>query len=175
MLTGTSGLLLFACMFMPAVEGCNQPVVPLDMPPFWAPYLYGLVFAFAALVRTGRGLVGATWALRALAVLVTLAGFAFAFVAPPIGIFLICFGSILVTTIGWHGVSERRLAATAIVVAATSSLWFLLWTMTPAALLGVKLSLGSALGMFAGSVQWLADTRWPARPPRVPPAIVHWL
>jgi hypothetical protein len=172
-LTGTSGLLLFVCMFLPAVEGCDRPLVPLDAPAFWAPYLYGLVFAFAALARTRRGLVGALYALRALSLIVIAAGFGIAIAAGPSGVFLVLYGMILLATTGWSGVSERRVAATAVTIAATSSVWFALWSCMPAALLGLKLSLASALGLLAGSLVWIGETRRSCRIARLPSAILR--
>lgn len=173
LVTGTSGLLLFVCLFMPAIDGCNGPVVPLDTPAFWPPYLYGFVFAFAALVRTRRGLIGATIALRTLAVMVILGGFVFALFSVPLGAFQIVYGMILLSAIGWTGYSEHRLAATAIAIASTSAVWFALWAATPAALLGVKLSLASALGLLVGSMLWMREAAFGHRTARIPSALVY--
>lgn len=173
LLTGTSGVLLFACLFLPAVEGCDRPIVPLDAPAFWPPYLYGLVFAFAALVRTRRGLVGAIYALRALSLIVIGGGIAIAIAAGPGGAFVVVYGSLLLATTGWTGASEHRLAMTAIATASTSSVWFAMWSCTPAALLGVKLSLASALGLLVGSLAWIREARTSPRASPLPPAILR--
>lgn len=173
LLTGTSGMLLFVCMFLPAVEGCDRPIVPLDTPPFWPPYLYGLVFAFAALARTRRGIVGATYALRALSTMVIAGGFATTIFAGPGGAFIVVYGSILLATTGWTGASEHRLAATAVAIASTSSVWFAMWSVTPSALLGVKLSLASTLGLLAGGLVWSREARGSLRAAPLPAAILH--
>src|SRR5437763_15962688 len=72
-LTGLSGLLLFACMFLPAIKGCHQPVMAYEVPPFVPPYLYGLVFALIAIVWTPRSLAFGVLALRVLGALVVIA------------------------------------------------------------------------------------------------------
>ena len=171
LLTGTSGLLLFVCMFLPAVDGCSAPIVPAQVPPLWGPDLYGAVFALVALARTQRGLALGTFALRTLAIIVVAAGGALVLAAAPIGIAILLVGAMLVGTIGWSGVSERRLAGSAFVAGVLATGWFALWCMTPAALHGAYLSLASAAGLMAGATLWLREATHPTV--HVPTAVVQ--
>src|SRR4051794_6577356 len=66
-ITGPSGLLMFICMFMPAVKGCGGPVYPVTLPMLAHPYLFGIVFAIGAATFTVRGLQRTITAMRVLA------------------------------------------------------------------------------------------------------------
>ena len=156
-LIGMSGLLLFACMFLPAVRGCDAPITPLDAPPFLPPYVYGLVFAVIALWRTARGLGLGVHALRAVSALVVLGSVVVTMLAPPIGMTELVLGCVLLVVIGVHDSSERRVAGAGMAVGAICVLWFGFWTVTPEALIGVHLSLIASIGLFAGSVAWLRE------------------
>jgi hypothetical protein len=157
-ITAPSGLLLFVCLFLPAVRGCDETVYPLSMPMFWHPYIYGLAFAFASAVVTVRHLRLAVLALRTLAWL-TIIGSAFLLAsAGGIGIAELIIGACLLAAIGRSGCSERRVALTAIVASTFSLLWFGMWLATPDAMIGVYLSAFASVGILAGSLVWLGET-----------------
>ncbi len=158
-LTGTAGVLLFACMFLPAVRGCGDAyVTPLDAPPFLPPYLYGLVFALVALARTRRHLAAGVLALRVLAATIAFSGFVMVMVAPTIGIIELSVGTVLIAAIGTREATETRVALSVVVLGAIATLWFALWCGTGRVLLGVELSLVSSLALLNGGLVWLAET-----------------
>jgi hypothetical protein len=161
-LTGLSGILLFACMFLPAIEGCNRPVIPYEVPPLLPPYLYGLVFALIAMAWSPGRLPYGVIALRVLAVLVVAASVVLVVILPPAGALELLLGTVLLLIVG-PGTSERRIAGTGLAVGLTSMLWFGFWSATPDALLGVYLSFASSIGLLVGSLAWLRElTRRPA-------------
>lgn len=157
-ITGAAGLLLFVCLFLPAVKGCSEPVYPITMPMFWHPYLYGIVLAVGAATLTTRGLRYTIVALRVLAWLTVIGGGMLAITeVSELGIAEILLGGLLVAVIGTRGYSERRLAMVAIVVGALSLIWFGLWAVSPDGLIGVYLSTIASLGLLAGGLIWLGE------------------
>ncbi|HET9627832.1 MAG TPA: hypothetical protein VFP84_41020 [Kofleriaceae bacterium] len=155
--TGLSGALLFACMFLPALKGCDHAVRPLDMPVALPPYVYGLVFAGLALAYSPRALAWAALVLRVLALGVVIgAGFVF-LEAPPVGVVGLIVGGVLLAIIRLAGTSETRVATTGAAAAAMSALWFGLLALTPDALIGVYLGLAGALGLLASCLMWLRE------------------
>jgi hypothetical protein len=150
-------------MFLPAVKGCSDPVMPYEVPPFLPPYLYGLVFALLAMSRSRRGLGYGVRALRLLAVLVVASSVVLVVVAPPVGLVELVAGGALLVIIGLAETTEARVASTGIAVGLLSTIWFGFWSVAPDALLGVYLSLASSVGLVAGSLAWLCEIL--ARPP----------
>jgi hypothetical protein len=144
-------------MFLPAVKGCSDPVMPYELPPFVPPYLYGLVFALLALSRSPRALVLGVRALRVLAVLVVAGSVVLIIVAPPVGLVELVAGGVLLVIIGLAETTEARVATTGIAVGLISTIWFGFWSATPDALTGVYLSLVSSIGLVAGSLAWLCE------------------
>lgn len=156
-LTGLSGILLFACVFLPAVKGCNHPVMPYEFPPFLPPYLYGLVFAAIAMAGSPRGVMCGVLALRVLATLVVTGSIVLFVVAPPVGAIELMIGTMLFAIVGLSGTTEARIAGTGATIGLISTLWFGFWALTPDALLGVYLSLASSAGLLTGSLLWLRE------------------
>jgi hypothetical protein len=151
--TALSGIALFACMFLPAVDACG-PVVPYQLPPVLPPYAFGLVFALIAISQTPRGLRRGIAALRGVAAGAAIAGAAVAAVVPEIGVPELGLGAALLVLLGLSRASERRVAAAALVVAIGSTSWFAVWCLDDSALIGAYLSLASSLGLLLGAVLW---------------------
>ncbi|HEY0191450.1 MAG TPA: hypothetical protein VGC42_10045 [Kofleriaceae bacterium] len=153
--TGMAGMLLFACMFLPAIQSCNQPMTPLEAPAFLPPYIYGLVFAVIALIRGRRRVDVGIALLRVMAGVLAAGALALFAIEPCIGVVaLFCSGGLL--AIVWRP-RESRIVATGLAISVASMAWFGFWVATPDALIGVQLSLASAAGLFIGCVAWLRE------------------
>jgi len=159
---GPSGLLLFICLFLPAVKGCSEPVYPVTMPMFVHPYVFGIVFAVGASSFTLRGLRRTILALRVVVWLTIAGSCVLAVMIPGIGFVEFVVGLGLLAAVGRRGYSEKRAAITAIVVGTCSVLWFGFWATTPDALVGVYLSTLGAAGLLAGGLVWLAESGYDA-------------
>jgi len=156
-LVGLSGLMLFVCMFLPAVRGCDAPMTPLEVPPFLPPYLYGGVFAMLAVWRTARGLGLGVALLRALSLIVVLGSIVVIVLAPPIGAVELLLGCALLAIVGLVGSSEARIAVAGVAVGLICVVWFGFWMMTPEALIGVHLALASSIGLLVGCLGWFRE------------------
>jgi hypothetical protein len=164
-LTAPSGLLLFVCMFLPLVRGCDAhtPIYPLELPMFLPPYLYGLAFAAAATAVTVRGMRRAVGVVRALSI-VSFAGAALIFlVRPMLGMLAIAATALMLGIIGWRRCSERRVAAAVMLLGATGTLWFGLCATSADALVGVYVALAASCGLLAGGLVWLLEADYPGR------------
>lgn len=152
-ITGVSGIVLFACMFLPAIDACGT-VHPYELPPLAPPYLFGLVFALIAMSRTPRALAHGIVALRALSLLTGVASLLVGAVALQVGIPEMVLAAALLVILSWVHLGEARVALAAIALAAVSMLWFAVWCGGDDALVGIYLSLASAGGLLAGGVLW---------------------
>ena len=162
-LTAPAGVLLFACLFLPAVRGCEAPVYPLEMPMFAPPYFYGMALACAALATTARTLRVAITALRVVTLAAVAGSVMLIVVSPGLGIVEVAATAALLATIGVGGYSERRAALLATVVGAICTLWFGLWASSRDAMIGVYLSTVGAVGLLTGGLVWLGDLATPHR------------
>jgi hypothetical protein len=152
-LTGLCGSLLFACMFLPAMEGCNQPVMPYDVPAFLPPYVYGLVFALIAMSTTARGIEVGYTALRVLGAIMVLGSIVLIVLVPPVGVVELIVATLLALP-GCSPTKEARIAVNGIELGAVCVLWFGFLAITGDALVGVTLSLASSIGLLAGCCAW---------------------
>jgi hypothetical protein len=156
-ITGPAGVLLFVCLFLPAVKGCHGSVYPISMPLVIHPYIYGVVFALGAGTLTIRGMRKMIDALRVLAYLTIAFGVVLVPLRPGTGLLELAAGGSLLALIGRAGYSERRAALTAIVIGMLSLLWFGLLASTAAAMVGIYLSVLAAIGLLVGGLVWLAE------------------
>lgn len=155
--TGLAGILLFACMFLPGIQGCHGPVSPLDMPAVLPPYLYGAVFAILALSASPRRWAVASVALRALSVLIIGSGAVALPVAPPLGAIGVVLGLGFAALVGFGRVSELRVVASGLAAGAVSIAWFGFWSLTPDALIGVHGALAASTCLCSGCLVWLRE------------------
>lgn len=157
-LTVPAGVLLFLCLFLPAVKGCNsEPVYAIEMPYFWHPYLYGAVLAGAALAATQRALVRAVLAVRVLALIELVGSVFMILVSGGLGVIMTAIAAVQLAIIGVRGTSEKRLAGSGIVISVVSMLWFGLWSGSAGALVGIYVSLVGSIFLLAGSLHWLSE------------------
>jgi hypothetical protein len=173
-ITGASGLLLFLCVGLPLVRGCDdaRAIYPFELPMFVPPYLYGLAFACAAAATTTRGLRTAIGALRALTV-GAFAASGLIFVArPALGAIAAVASTLMLAAIGWSGHAEKRVAAGAILLGAAGTLWFGLCATSGDALSGVYVALAASVGLLGGGLVWLVEAST-APAIALPPAVAR--
>jgi hypothetical protein len=157
-ITGPAGLVLFVCLFLPAMKGCSGDVYPVSMPMFWHPYIYGLALALGTATVTVRHLRYTVLAIRIMAWLTIIGGAFLVVFAGAIGVAELIVGACLLGAIGRSGCSERRVALTGITISSFSVLWFGLWIATPGAMIGVYVAGFASAGLLAGSLLWLGET-----------------
>ena len=108
--TALSGIVLFLCLFLPAVKACNSPVYPYELPPFCPPYAFGLIIAIVAMARTRRGLAIALAILRITIVAMFVAGLVCIAWAPAVAAGLCLFAAVFLAIVGLSKQDERPVA-----------------------------------------------------------------
>jgi hypothetical protein len=158
-LTAPSGVVLFVCMFLPAMKSCGSAAVyPTELPFYCHPYVYGLALAIASLAVTERAVRRAVVMMRVVAWSAVAGGIATIVQSRGLGgAALIALGGALVAVIGVRGAFERRIAITGIVVSVLCILWFGLWAGSGGALVGIYLSLAASIFLLAGCLLWLSE------------------
>ena len=155
--TAVSGLLLFLCLFLPAVRACGTPTYPYEIPAFTPPYVLGLVFALTALARTRRGIGIGLGALRIALGVMLLGGAVMLTRSTLVGFILMGLALLLIGTLAGKAPPERRIALVSITANVLWAVWFVLWCTDSGAMIGVYASLIGSLGLIVGGVMWLDD------------------
>jgi hypothetical protein len=161
-LLGVSGVVLFVCLFLPALRVCSHDDTPAQYPMLWPPHVFGLVFAVCSLVTSDRVRLALARTLAYLCVAGMLLLMAYSFLLGGIELVLA-----LVIAFGF-GTDRREigLAHGAIVVGMVSTGWFALLASSSDALYGSTLSLCASLALLAAGFIWRGDI---AADPPVPP------
>ncbi|HEU0030739.1 MAG TPA: hypothetical protein VFQ53_08900 [Kofleriaceae bacterium] len=161
-LTVPAGVVLFVCLFLPAVKGCSEPVYPIVVPPVYPPYVLGLLVTLTALARPSvvRKLVIASrvilW-LTCIAAAFCLAGILV--VEEPsswmgYAVFAACVLVFVVT--GWGERDELAAARAALATGLLGVIWFGAWLLPrdEGVLFGMYVSFGSSLALLLGAAEW---------------------
>jgi hypothetical protein len=165
---GVSGIVLFACMFLPALRTCHEPTYPTEVPALLPPYFLGLAFAACALIASERTLRAVAGVIRVVFAAFAVLGVAMLVYAPPLGVVELSTAVVLLAILG-GGADEGRLATAVIVSASLQCCWFLIIAAPPDGMIGGQLSLLSSIGLLVGGVLWRIGLAPPPPPPRPPP------
>jgi len=170
-LLGVSGVVLFVCLFLPAIHPCSHDETPLEYPFAWAPYFYGLALAVCAVI--GPRLVRlAAHVLRVTTVLFFAGALVLFSFAPGVGSVELTVAGVLWWTLG-SGVRERRLAAMTITFAVMSTAWFLFWMVMGGTLWGLWLSFAASIAIGFAGARWFHEIGEVPDEPRVPVAVAR--
>ena len=159
---GISGWLLFACLFLPTLRVCGDPMAPIQFPPTYGLYLGGIavaVIGFSTLRRTRQAWLVVLMGLYLASILTYMALWIGADAGTGIGLVLGAgFLTLLVYTLrkAWGARwSERAIAAGCVAHALIALGWSALLAFDPDGLWGATVSLGAASLMLFAAVGYL--------------------
>ena len=170
--TSISGLVLFACLFLPAVKACGSPTYPYEIPAFTPPYAFGLAFALIALARTRRGLALGILGMRIVLGVLFLGGVVMVTEVAAIGFALIGIALVFFGILVGRTLPERRIAILCVVANCLWAVWFVLWCTDKGAMVGVYAGLLASLALVVSGVVWLGDIALSLARPDLPSARV---
>jgi hypothetical protein len=174
LITAPSGLVLFVCLFLPAVEVCGSPTYPIEVWPLATPYLLGLLVGILALVTGPRAVAGLVLAVRAV-IWVTVVGWTVYLVGLAVterddfvlpGLVWLFVGVSMVWMFGRGRRDEAAAARVTIATAVVCCVWFGLFCFDPGSLFGIYLSATAAVGLLIGGLEWRREVQRDHPPPR---------
>jgi hypothetical protein len=149
-LTVPSSGLLAICLALPLFSQCGHPVYPIQLPPLWGPYLFGVVFGLAALSPRVRsyalGLKIIVWA--------TLLGMGFLFAIGGVGQILAIALAVWMALATLGDRSERTVARIGLAAGVSFAAWFGALSLDKDAMLGAFVSAIASIGVALGSLWW---------------------
>ena len=156
-----SGVLLFVCLFLPAVKSCGEPVYPFELAPLTTPYLLGLLVALVALMTAPGAVSKVVWIARAL-MWATVIGWTLFLLAQVLDegdayfmpLFTAVPGAVVLAIFGRGKRDERAATRMALGTAVLGIGWFGMWCFDGSALIGVYLSAAASVGLFIGALEW---------------------
>ncbi len=162
-LLGISGWMLFACLFLPTLRVCGDPVMPIQFPPTYGVYLGGILVAvigFATVRRTRKTLFVAMQTLY-LASLFTFGAIALGQIDGLAGVIAgITLLAVLVLLVrqtlkvDWR---ERAIAIGCFVHAMVAAGWSAILAFDPDGMWGAQVSLGASSLMLFAAGGYLVD------------------
>lgn len=162
------GLVLFICLFLPAVKACDSTVYPIMVPLCYGPYLLGLLAAVIAWRGTARARVArlVVWLLMVVHFVVgPMVMVLDALLAPRSFTLLEFAGSIAVLTLSWfivgrwHREDYQATLRALFIGSAASAIWFGMIVVDDDGLFGVHLSFGAAVALAGTTALWWRSVR----------------
>jgi len=167
---GISGWMLFACLFLPTLRVCSDPMMPIQFPPTYGVYIGGILVAvigFSRLRRRRQQMLLTLLGIYLVTVLAFIALFIGGEIAELLGlavgavflavVFLIMRRAVQVS---W---SERAVAIGCFVHAIIAAGWSALLAFDPGGMWGAQVSLGAAsLMLFAAGGYLVSEVKDPS-------------
>jgi len=158
-LAAPPGVVLAACMFLPAIQSCGSPLHPVELPPVCVPYVLGaLVAAMAWSRRLGRlralttaviATAGATAGTTGIVFVATGDGWGLLWGGPLV----LCALLLLASDLRARS-TEERAALGVLFTGLACAIWFGPWAFDRSALIGVRVSLGASVAMIIAGAEW---------------------
>lgn len=169
-LLGISGWTLFACLFLPTLRVCNDPMMPIQFPPTYGIYLGGVLVAMIGLSTLRQRRRQALVAMHTL-YLATLLTFVALWIGGEItelagviaGVVFLALLYLVIRRSSRAAWSERSVAIACFVHAMVAAAWSALLAFDPDGMWGAQVSLAAAsLMLFAAGGYLVAEIKSPS-------------